>query len=426
MRNRGESFTLNSVIAEIVAIGSELLTPFFQDTNSLFLSEKLNEIGVEVAFKTIVGDNPDHLTNAARNAVARADIVIFMGGLGPTEDDLTRECVAAALGREVQRDPELITELYKRFAAWRRKMPENNEKQADVIEGAVILPNALGSAPGQWIDAEYEGQPRYLMLLPGPPHEIKPMFTEQCLPKLREMIPTQQIATRLLRIAMLGESACDQRVAPIYKQYEDVQTTILAGPGDIQLHFRCRKETLDDARVRVDAVVDEVENELGDYVYSSNGETLEEIVGLFLQMRGATLAVAESCTGGMLGKRISSVSGSSRHFLGGAIVYANDMKTLFANVPPMLIEAHGAVSREVAQALAEGIREECRSAIGVGITGVAGPTGGTPEKPVGLVFVGISDGKRTEVVERQFPGDRERIRLFATQQALDLVRRFLM
>ena len=414
------------MIAEIIAIGSELLTPFFQDTNSLYLTGKLNQIGVEVGFKTVVGDNADHLTSAARNAIARADIVIFMGGLGPTEDDLTRECVAAALGRELHRDPKLITELYTRFAAWRRKMPENNEKQADVIEGGVALPNPLGSAPGQWVDAEHEGAPRYIMLLPGPPFEIKPMFDQQCLPRLKEKLPQQFIATKLLRIAMLGESACDQRVAPIYKKYEDVQTTILAGAGDIQLHFRCRKETLEEAQARVDAVADEVEDELGDYVYSSNGETLEEIVGLFLQMRGATLAVAESCTGGMLGQRISSVSGSSRHFLGGAIVYANDMKNLFANVPPMLIQAHGAVSREVAHAMADGIRDECRASFGVGITGIAGPTGGTPEKPIGLVYVAVSDGKKTEVVERQFPGDRERIRVYATQQALDLVRRFLM
>ena len=414
------------MIAEIIAIGSELLTPFFQDTNSLYLTGKLNQIGVEVGFKTVVGDNPDHLTSAARNAIARADIVIFMGGLGPTEDDLTRECVAAALGRELHRDPQLITELYTRFAAWRRKMPENNEKQADVIEGGVALPNPLGSAPGQWVDAEHEDAPRYIMLLPGPPFEIKPMFDQQCLPRLKEKLPPQFIATKLLRIAMLGESACDQRVAPIYKKYEDVQTTILAGAGDIQLHFRCRKETLEEAQARVDAVAGEVEDELGDYVYSSNGETLEEIVGLFLQMRGATLAVAESCTGGMLGQRISSVSGSSRHFLGGAIVYANDMKNLFANVPPMLIQAHGAVSREVAHAMADGIRDECRASIGVGITGIAGPTGGTPEKPIGLVYVAVSDGKKTEVVERQFPGDRERIRIYATQQALDLVRRFLM
>ena len=414
------------MLAEIIAIGSELLTPFFQDTNSLYLTGKLNEIGIEVGFKTVVGDNPDHLTGAARNAIARADIVIFMGGLGPTEDDLTRECVAGALGRELNRDPQLIADLYTRFAAWRRKMPPNNEKQADVIEGGVVLPNELGSAPGQWVEAEYNGQPRYIMLLPGPPHEIKPMFDQQCLPKLREKLPAQHIATKLLRIAMLGESACDQRVAPIYKKYDDVQTTILAGAGDIQLHFRCRRETSEEAQARVDAVADEVEDELGDYVYSSHGETLEEIVGLFLQMRGATLAVAESCTGGMLGSRISSVSGSSRHFLGGAIVYATDMKNLFANVPPMLIEAHGAVSKEVAEAMANGIREECRASIGVGITGIAGPTGGSDQKPVGLVYVAVSDGKKTEVVERQFPGDRERIRIYATQQALDLVRRFLM
>lgn len=414
------------MLAEIIAIGSELLTPFFQDTNSLYLTGKLNEIGVEVAFKSVIGDNPERLTAAARNALSRADIVIFMGGLGPTEDDLTRECVAAALGRELRRDPEIIADLYARFAAWRRKMPANNEKQADVIEGAVVLPNPLGSAPGQWVEAEHEGLPRYLMLLPGPPHEIKPMFDQQCLPRLKEKLPPQIIATRLLRIAMLGESACDQRVAPIYKKFGDVQTTILAGAGDIQLHFRCRKETQEEAQARVDAVAGEVEDELGDYVYSSHGETLEEIVGLYLQMRGATLAVAESCTGGMLGQRISSISGSSRHFLGGAIVYANEMKNLFANVPPMLIEAHGAVSREVAQAMADGIRTECRATIGVGVTGIAGPTGGTETKPVGLVYVAVSDGKHTEVVERTFPGDRERIRVYATQQALDLVRRFLM
>jgi len=414
------------VLAEIIAIGSELLTPFFQDTNSLYLTGKLNEIGVEVAFKSVVGDNSAHLTAAARNALTRADILIFMGGLGPTEDDLTRECVAAALGREIHRDPQIITELYTRFAAWRRKMPPNNEKQADVIDGGVVLPNALGSAPGQWVEAEYEGVPRYIMLLPGPPFEIKPLFDQQCIPKLKEKLPLQFIATRLLRIAMLGESACDQRVAPIYKKYGDVDTTILAGAGDIQLHFRTRRGTREEAQAAVDQVASEVEDELGDYVYSSNGETLEEIVGLFMQMRGTTLAVAESCTGGMLGARISSVSGSSRHFLGGAIVYANDMKNLFANVPPMLIEAHGAVSREVAEAMANGIREECRASMGVGVTGIAGPTGGTPEKPVGLVYVAVSDGKNTEVVERQFPGDRERIRVYATQQALDLVRRFLM
>jgi nicotinamide-nucleotide amidase len=413
------------VLAEIVAIGSELLDPFHQDTNSLYLTEKLNTIGVEVAFKSVVGDNRDHLTGVARVAVSRADIVIFMGGLGPTEDDLTRECVAAALGREVHRDPVLITELYTRFAQYRRKMPENNERQAEVIEGAEVLRNARGTAPGQWIEAEVDGTKRLIMLLPGPPHEIKPMFDEQCLPRLSGKLPQQFIATRHLRIAMIGESDCDSRIAPIYKAAEGVETTILAGAGEINLHLRSKAEHQDVAEQRVEELAEKIEDALGEFVYS-RGESLEEIVGYHLQLRNATLAVAESCTGGMLGKRITSVSGSSRYFLGGAIVYSNDFKTLFANVPPLMIAQYGAVSAEVAKALAEGIRDETGASIGVAITGVAGPQGGTEEKPVGLVFHALSDAHGTEVVERRFPGDRERIRRFATQQALDMIRRRLM
>lgn len=412
--------------AEIIAIGSELLTPFFQDTNSLYLTEKLNELGVEVAFKTVVGDNRDHLTLAARIALGRTDILIFMGGLGPTEDDLTRECVAAALGREIHRDSEIITQLYTRFAKLRRKMPENNERQADILDGAEVLPNALGTAPGQWIEHEHEGAKRYIMLLPGPPHEIKPMFDGQCIPRLRERLPRQLIATRVLKVAMMPESECDQRVAPIYRRFTDVQTTILAGAGEIQLRLTARADSQEAAQARVDELAGLLEDELDDFVYSSQGESLEQIVGYFLQMRGANIAVAESCTGGMLGERITKVSGSSRYFVGGAIVYDNEMKALFANVPPMLVAQHGAVSKEVAEAMAEGIREECRATVGVGITGVAGPTGGSDEKPVGLVYIAVADGKRTEVVERKFPGDRDRIRWWATQQALDMVRRMLM
>lgn len=413
------------MLAEIVAIGSELLDPFHQDTNSLYLTAKLNQIGVEVGFKSIVGDNSSHLTDVARVAISRADIVVFMGGLGPTEDDLTRECVAAAMGREVHRDPVLITELYTRFAQFRRRMPPNNEKQADVIEGAEILRNPRGSAPGQWIEATIDDTPRYIMLLPGPPHEIKPMFDEQCLPRLTGKVANEFIATRHLRVAMIGESDCDARIAPIYKAAEGVETTILAGAGEINLHLRSRAEHQDIAEQRVEDLAEEIEDELGDYVYS-RGESLEEIVGYHLQLRNATLAVAESCTGGMLGERITSVSGSSRYFLGGAIVYSNDFKTLFANVPPLMIAQHGAVSAEVAKALAEGIRDETGATIGVSITGVAGPQGGTEDKPVGLVFHALSDSHGTEVVERRYPGDRERIRRYGTQQALDMVRRRLM
>jgi nicotinamide-nucleotide amidase len=414
------------VNAEIIAIGSELLTPFRQDTNSLYLTEKLNQLGVEVIFKTIVGDSREHLTGAASLAVSRAEIVIFMGGLGPTEDDLTREAVADALGLALQRDPEIVTSLEQRFAARGWKMAANNIKQADVITGATVLPNANGSAPGQWMSGKYEGRERIILLLPGPPHELKALYEEQCLPRLRAKLPPQFIATRELKITGLGESQCDARVAPIYKLYSDVQTTILAGAGEIQLHLKTRAASLEAAQSRVDQLVEKIEEELGDLVFSDNGDSMEQIVGYYLQMRNATLAVAESCTGGLVAERITSVSGSSRYFVGGTVVYSNQLKTAFADVPAELIEKHGAVSREVAGALAEGIRRRTGATLGLGVTGVAGPTGGTDAKPVGLVFHALASDTGTEVVERTFPGDRKRIRRFASQQAMDMVRRKLM
>ncbi|HET8667023.1 MAG TPA: competence/damage-inducible protein A [Terriglobales bacterium] len=426
MANAACLVTLLPVNAEIIAVGSEMLTPYRQDTNSLYLTDQLNQLGVEVVFKTVVGDGLDLITSAARAALGRADIIVFTGGLGPTEDDLTREGVAAALGREVRRDADVLTALYKRFAELRRSMPENNARQADVVVGATVLPNPNGTAPGQWIETTYEGAERMIALLPGPPWEMKPLFEAQCLPRLRSKLPPAHIATRTLKVAMMGESQCDLRIAPIYKQYADVQTTILAGPGDIEIHLRARADEEEAAQKRVDRVAGEIEDELEDFVYSSQGESLEQIVGYYLQMRNTTVAVAESCTGGLLGARISSIAGSSRYFLGGVISYSNDLKTLFANVPPLMIQAHGAVSREVAAAMAEGIREECNAGIGVAVTGIAGPGGGSEEKPVGLVYHALHDGVSTEVVERKFPGDRERIRMWAAQQALDLIRRKLM
>ncbi len=412
--------------AEIIAIGSELLTPYRQDTNSLYLTAKLNQLGVEVIFKTIVGDSRAHLTAAASLALSRADIAIFMGGLGPTEDDLTREAVADALGLELRRDPEILATIERRFAARNMKMTPNNAQQADVLAGAVVLPNASGTAPGQWISGKYDGHEKIILLLPGPPHELKALFDQQCMERLRAKLPQQFIATRELKVAMMGESACDARIAPIYKPYTDVQTTILAGAGEIQLHLKTRAASLEAGQQRVDELVEKLEEELGDAVFSDNGDSMEQIVGYYLQMRNATLAVAESCTGGLLAERITSVSGSSRYFLGGAVVYSNQLKTAFADVPDDLITKHGAVSREVAAALAEGIRKRCGATFGIGITGVAGPTGGTPEKPVGLVFHGLASERGTEVVERSFPGDRKRVRWFASQQALDMVRRKLM
>ncbi len=411
--------------AEIIAIGSELLTPYRQDTNSLFLTERLNELGVEVRFKTVVGDSRGDLVAVARTAITRSDIVIFMGGLGPTEDDLTRECVAEALGIEIHRDPEVITALYKRFAERRLTMPENNSRQADVLDGAVLLKNANGTAPAQWLVTSYDDARRYIMLLPGPPHELKPLFDAECFPRLKEKLPQQFIAKRMLRVAM-GESACDSRIAPIYTKVPEVQTTILAHGGETQVHLQCRTASQEEAERWVAELSDRIEDELGDAVFSTGGETLEQIVGYYLQMRGATLAVAESCTGGMLAERLTSISGSSRYFLGGSVVYSNELKTEFADVPASVIAEHGAVSRQVALALANGILERTKATFGIGITGVAGPTGGTPEKPVGLVFIGISSENETEAAERRFPGDRERTRLWSSFTAMDLLRRKLM
>jgi nicotinamide-nucleotide amidase len=414
------------VNAEIIAVGSEMLTPFRMDTNSLYLTEQLNLLGVDVIFKSIVGDDLRRLVAAAQHGLFRSDILILSGGLGPTEDDLTREAVAEALGLTLRRDPEILTRLEQRFAERGWKMSPNNAKQADVIDGATILPNPNGTAPGQWLSGEFDGREHVIVLLPGPPHELKALFEAEARERLRAKVPPAFLAVRTLKIAMLGESMVDARVAPIYKRYADVETTILAGAGEIELHFKTVAPTQDAAQRRVDEVAGVVEDELDDAVYSRNGESLEQIVGYWLQMRNATLAVAESCTGGLLAERITSISGSSRYFLGGAVVYSNALKTELAGVPAEMIDRHGAVSREVAAALAEGIRYRCESTLGVGITGIAGPTGGTPDKPVGMVFHAVASSTGTEVVQRNFPGDRKRIRRFASTMALDMVRKKLM
>jgi nicotinamide-nucleotide amidase len=227
-------------------------------------------------------------------------------------------------------------------------------------------------------------------------------------------------------MSMMPESQVDARVAPIYKSYEDVETTILAGAGEIQLHLRCRKDSATDAEARVEELAEKIEDELGDAIFSRKGESIEQIVSYLLQMRSMTLAVAESCTGGLLAERITSIGGSSRYFLGGAVVYSNELKTQFANVPKSMINQHGAVSRQVAAAMAEGIRKRCLSSYGIGITGVAGPTGGTEQKPVGLVYIALAGEEGTQVVERNFIGDRKRIRQFASEQALEMIRRALL
>jgi len=417
------------MLAEIVAAGSEMLTPFRQDTNSLYLSAELNDLGVQVAFKTIVGDSLAHLTGAAKNALSRADIVIFSGGLGPTEDDLTREAVAATLGLELHRDNTIITALYKRFAARRIPMPPNNAKQADILDGATMLPNSQGSAPGQFLEVAYEGKRRIVILLPGPPKELKALFAEEVKPRLAAILPPAFLARRELRMALIPESTVDARTAPIYQRYAAVETTILATNGEIQLHFQCAKPTLAEAQARVDALAEEIEQEMQDDIFSSTGEALEGVVLLMLGLRHLSLATAESCTGGLLAERLTAIPGSSRYFLGGAVVYADALKTVFADVPAAVIEREGPVSEAVASALAAGIRARTGASIGIGITGIAGPGGGTGAdagKPLGLVYIGLADAAGVRVRELQLMGDRERIRWWATQHALEILRRHLL
>ena len=414
--------------SEIIAVGSEMLTPFRQDTNSLYLTERLNSIGVTVAFKTIVGDRRRDLVNAIRIALARIDILVLMGGLGPTEDDLTREAVADALDLKIRRDPNLVVALAARAAQWRIPMPNNNLKQADVLEGAEILANPNGSAPGQWLDTVFEGHRKLIMLVPGPPSECKPLFDDQCLPRLRAVVPVRHIAKRTLRAAMIPESQADKLLAPIYTTYADVETTILAHAGDIQLTLICTKPDAAAAQQRVDELAGKLEEALEDWLYSSGGETadsLAQVVLYFLGFRDATLAIAESCTGGMSAERITQVPGSSRTFLGGAVVYSDSLKDAFAGVSPQMIAEHGAVSAEVAKALATGIRLRTGATLGLGVTGIAGPAGGTEEKPVGLVHIALSSAEKVEALEKTFRGDRQRVREWTTQQALDLIRRRL-
>jgi nicotinamide-nucleotide amidase len=405
--------------AEIIAIGSELLTPQRVDTNSLFLTDQLNGLGVEVVTKSVIGDDLNRLADAVRRAVSRSEIVILCGGLGPTEDDLTRDAVAAALDRKLIYHPEITEVLEQRFAQLKRKMVEVNKRQAFLVEGAEILPNDRGTAPGQWIE---ESGSR-VMLLPGPPHEMKAMFTRQCLPRLARIVPRQVIRTLVLRVSGMPESDLDQLIAPVYKKYDNPTTTILAAAGDLQIHLRARCSTEGEAAALLVEVGGPIELLLGDRIYSRNGQSLEEVVGDMLRERHNTLSVAESCTGGLLGERITSVPGSSTYFLGGFITYASRMKVEWLGVPEDIIAQFGAVSKETAEAMALGARRRTGSTYALAITGVAGPDSGGEKAPVGTIFVGLADAAGCQVLQRQFIGDRTRIRQFATQMALDMLRR---
>lgn len=408
--------------AEIIAVGSELLTPQRIDTNSLYLTDQLNAVGVEVRRKVVIGDDREMLTAAVRDALAHAEIILLTGGLGPTEDDLTREAVAAALARTLIFSQELLDRIEARFRSFNRKMVEINRRQAYLVEGAEALPNPRGTAAGQWIEANG----RVVILLPGPPAELKPMFVKECLPRLQDRLPPQVIRTQVYHITGMPESDLDQLISPVYLKYANPVTTILAAGGDIQVHLRARCATEEDARRLLDEVGPPIESLLGDRIYSRNGDSLETVVGTLLRARGATLSVAESCTGGWLGEKITSVAGSSDYFVGGFLVYSDRMKIELLGVDRGLIERHTAASEEVARAMAEGARSRTGSTYAVSVTGEAGPESSTGVAP-GTVFLGFAgpDGS-SEVRKIQLPGDRNRVRMMAAHTALDFLRRKLV
>lgn len=408
--------------AEIIAVGSELLTPDRVDTNSLFLTAELNKLGIEVTRKGVVGDKREDIRDAFALSMARADVVIATGGLGPTEDDLTREVAAELLGRKLESNPDVLLAIQERFRRIGRQMAEVNARQAMVPEGATALENLKGTAPGLWMEADGH----LLILLPGPPNELQAMFARQVAERLAKRSGNVRQVTRELRVVGMPESDLDQRIAPIYTKYHDVQTTILAAPGEIQIHLRAWTADAQGIAVILDEMVERISMALAENVYTTMGESLEEVVANALTLNAATISTAESCTGGLLAERLTRTPGSSNYFLGGVVSYSNELKSAWVDVPAEIIESRGAVSPEVAVALADGIRRRTGSTLGVGITGVAGPAGGTPEKPVGLVHIALANGSTPRERGLHFPGDRERVRWQASQTALDMVRRYFL
>lgn len=407
--------------AEIIAVGSELLTPQRLDTNSLYVTAELNDLGVEVVAKSVVGDDRERLAEAVRRALLRSSIVVLSGGLGPTEDDVTRDAVALAMDRRLVFRGEISDQIEARFKQMGRVMPEINKRQAFVLEGAEVLPNDRGTAPGQWIDADG----RFVILLPGPPHELKAMFAKQCLPRLERRLPRQIIRTQIFRVAGMSESDLDQTIAPIYTRYENPTTTILAHAGDIQVHLRARCASETEAAALLAEVGAQIELKLADRIYSRGGETLEAVVGDLLRRQHATLVVAESATGGGLAERVTQVPGSSDYFLGGFVVYNKRMKVSLLGVDEALLEQYGPVSQEVAELMANAARLRSGATYSLAITGNAGPGTDGPQAPAGTMFVALSDAAGCSVMHRQFFGDRARVKQFAGQMALDMLRRRL-
>jgi competence/damage-inducible protein CinA-like protein len=410
----------------ILAIGSEMLTPFRVDTNSLFITERLNAIGYDVRLKAVVGDDVDELADILRAAIGWADLIVITGGLGPTEDDVTRDAVARVHDMPLEVDEAIADRIRDRFARRGMTMPDINRRQAMVPRGAVVLENPNGTAPGLWIERGRTA----MVLLPGPPREMKPMLEGVVRDRLAPRSGTAGLFRRVLKITGRAESDVDAHAQPTYAKWTSspvpISTTILAVLGQIELHLTAQAANPEAADAALDAAVLEMQQVLGPSVYSTDGRSLEAVVGDLLRQHTLTIAVAESCTGGLLASRLTDVPGSSDYVERGVVCYSNRSKTELAGVPAALIAEHGAVSEPVARAMAEGIRSRAGTNIGIGITGIAGPGGGTPEKPVGTVSVAVISDDETRVRTFQFIGGRDMVKFQAAQAALNMTRLAVM
>lgn len=412
--------------AVIIAAGSELLTPQRIDTNSLYVTERLNELGIHVRYKAVVRDDREDLAEALRLAMPRAEIVVISGGLGPTDDDITRETVAAVFGLPLEEDQDVVASIRARFAARGLPMPAINRRQALVPRGAVALANARGTAPGLWIERSGVA----CVALPGPPRELRPMFDAAARERIAPRSGGQGIFRRVIRVTGRTESHVDEITYPVYSRWRSgpvpIETSILASLGQIELHLAARGARQDAARA-LDHAVAELAGVLGRDLVSSDGSQLEAVVGRLLRERGCRVAVAESCTGGLVASRLTDVAGSSAYVHAGWVAYSNAAKVALLGVDDALLARHGAVSEPVAQAMATGARERGGVDYGIGVTGIAGPGGGSPDKPVGTVYVALADPEGARRVRRlSLPGEREQVKFQASQAALDLLRRALM
>ena len=410
---------------EIVTIGDELLLGFTIDTNAAYLGRALADIGVEIVRRTTIGDEPAAIAGAVRDALDRTGAVVTTGGLGPTADDMTKPAIAGLFGRGMHVDEAHVAWMRTRWRTrYGREMPETNLNQARVPDGAELLPNGHGSAPGIWLEDE---RGRWVAMLPGVPREARGMCDDALVPRLRDRIASVHgappvVRSRTLRTVGIAESVLADLIGDAAAALEDVSVAYLPGVDGVDLRVTTRGVPGPEADARLDAAVAALRAPLGEAVYGEGTLDLAALVVDQLRARRLTLAVAESCTGGLLGARVTSVPGSSDVFLGGVIAYANSVKTALVGVGDDVLAAEGAVSEPVARRLATGARERTGAAVGVGITGVAGPGGGTPEKPVGMVWVAVDVSGTVDAVRLMLWGNREEIRFRATQSALDMIR----